>query len=87
MPSYSWKWSAQPSQDGFTLTFAIARRNAGSDFAVVIPVRVTMENGRQAVFHVTSREAKQSVTRTLPSRPKRVEFAPDYSLPATIRRD
>ena len=52
------------------------------------PVRVDFDNGRYGMFIVFMRKREQDVTQDhLPSRPRKVTFAPNHSLLANIRQE
>ncbi|HYI08664.1 MAG TPA: M1 family aminopeptidase [Thermoanaerobaculia bacterium] len=87
IPSYHWRYSVKPAGEGVELTLDLERRDVADDFRTIIPVRLDYEDGKSAMFYVMSDKPKQSVTHKLPAKPKKVEFAPDFSLLANVRRD
>ena len=53
----------------------------------IIPVRVEFDGDRRGYVWVHSRGPKSTITQKLPAKPKKVVFAPDWSLLAQVRRD
>lgn len=87
IPTYRWKYAVSGTAGAVELSLDLERRDVGEDFKTVIPVRLDFENAKSMVFYIINDRAKQTVTHKLPARPKKVEFAPDYSLLANISRD
>lgn len=86
IPSYTWDYSVTPDGDGFLISFDLERRDVSDDFTAVIPVRVEMEGGKMGYLFLPSRTSKETVVRRLPAKPKKVTFAPDFSLLASVKR-
>ena len=87
IPSYTWSYDVKPDGDAFLLTINLERRDVSDGFTTVIPVKVEMADGKSGFLFLTSREAKESITRKVPVRPKNVVFAPESSLLANIKRN
>jgi len=86
IPSYTWSYSVKPEGDAFLLTVDLERRDTSDSFSTVIPIRVEFDGGKMGYVFVLSKNAKDSVTRKMPMRPKNVVFAPDSSLLANVKR-
>ena len=88
IPSYSWRSSVQPAENGqFLLTIDVERRDVPDWFTMPIPVRVELDGGRSAFLYIPSKPGRQTISQKIASRPKNVILAPGYSLLANIRRD
>ena len=87
IPSYTWKYSVKPDADKFLLTIDIERRDVPEDFVAFIPVRVDFGGGKHGYVYIANKQSKQSITQKMPMKPVKVEFAPDSSLLALIKRN
>jgi hypothetical protein len=87
IPSYTWSYTVKPDGDAFLLTIDVERRDVPDDFVTTIPIRIEFEGNKGGTIFLPSRQAKQSVTQRVPSRPKNVVFAPNSSLLASIKRN
>lgn len=86
IPSYTWSYSVKPEADAFLLTIDVERRDVSDDFQIIIPVQVEFDGGKVGYLYFSSKNAKDSLTRKIASRPKNVVFGPNSSLLATIKR-
>ena len=77
----------KPEGDAFLLTIDLERRDVSDGFTTVIPVQVQMEGGKTGMIFIPNKQAKESITRKLPAKPKNIVFAPEYSLLASVRKD
>jgi hypothetical protein len=88
IPTYRWRYEVTPGEGGMhNVTVHVDRRGVPDDFKAIIPIRVEFEGGKSGYFYMVNTQAKQSTTQKMDKRPKNVEFAPDFSLMANIRRD
>lgn len=86
IPSYTWSWDVQPDGDAFLLNIHLERRDVSDGFTVFVPVKVEMADGKSGMLFVPSKQAKETITRKLPAKPKEVIFAPESSLLAHVKR-
>jgi Peptidase family M1 domain len=82
IPVYTWRYDVTPAGNAFDVTIRLQRRDVGSGFKAMIPVKID-----DAVFVIDNDRDEQSVTKRVASRPKSVIFAPEHSLLASVRRD
>ncbi len=87
IPSYTWNYAVAPAENGFNLTINVNRREVSPAFMTIIPVRVEFDGGRVGYVFLVNKDDQQTVTHKVPSKPKNVVFAPDYSLLASVRRE
>lgn len=86
IPSYTWGYDVKPDGAEYVLTLNIDRRDVSDDFTAIIPVRIDFDGGKTGMLYVTNKEAKQTLSKKVPMRPKNVVFAPESSLLAHIKR-
>lgn len=86
IPSYTWRQRVEPEGNEFLLTLEIERTGVDDSFMTAIPVRVEFDGGKAGTFFVPSKQSKQTIARKLPSRPKKVIFAPDKSVIGSVRQ-
>lgn len=87
IPSYRWDYSVAPAEGGVALTIDLERRDTAADFMTIIPVRVEFDGNRAGHLFIVNRENRQSVTHKLPEKPRKVVFAPDFSVLGKVDRE
>jgi hypothetical protein len=87
VPSITYSYDVKPDGDAFLFTVNIERRDVPDGFSAFIPIRLEFEGNQHGYVYVMNKEAKQTVTRRIPQKPKNVVFAPDSSLLASIKRN
>lgn len=87
IPSYSWSYDVKPAENGIQLTINLRRSDVTGPFKTIIPVSAEFDGGKVAYFFIVNDRDEQSTTVALPSKPKKVVFAPGHSLLAAIRRE
>jgi hypothetical protein len=88
IPSYNWSWNVTTGADGgMILTVEAERKNTADDFMTVIPIQVEFDGNKLGYVFLVSKEARSSISQKIPAKPKKVVFAPESSLLASIRRE
>ena len=86
IPSFKVKDSVEQSGDGWVLSLDVEMTDVPDGFKTPVPVRADFGGGKEGVLLVMVDQAKKTYKLNLPSKPKKIEFNPDFAILSKMKR-